>query len=364
MNLSLGIVGLPNVGKSTLFNALTALQVQAENYPFCTIEPNVGIVAVNDKRLDKLAEIEKSQNIINAVVKFVDIAGLVKGASKGEGLGNKFLSNIRETDAIVHVLRRFKDDNVTHVDKSIDVMRDIQTIETELIIKDTEVLEKKIKTIEKDIRFDQKSKTIFEYLEGLNSHLGRGLLAIDYPLHKEEFVNKERKEMYLLSDKPILYLINESQDKINSELTKQLQKEIDPSEKHKVIMLDVKLEHEISLLKGDEKSEFLTELGLDSSPIDKLITASYDILGLHSFFTAGEKEARAWTIYKGDPITKAAGAIHTDFEEKFIAADVVAYEDFVNVGGWQKAKELGKIRLEGKSYIVKDGDVVIIRHGA
>ncbi len=364
MNLSLGIVGLPNVGKSTLFNALTSSKVPAENYPFCTIEPNTGIIPVNDVRLEKLVKIEKSKDTIPAVVKFVDIAGLVKGASKGEGLGNKFLAHIREVDAIVHVIRRFRDENVTHVDKTIDPKRDKETIETELIIKDLELVEKKLKGLERQVKGDKELKPQYDYLEKIQDELNKGNLIYNLPIPEDKDTAKFRRELYLLTDKPIIYLVNEVQENIDESLKDSIAKELAIEDDKKIEILDANLEVEISQLKRSEQQEFLKDLGLKERPLDRLIRLCYEILGLISFFTAGEKEARAWTIYKGDNIVAAAGTIHTDFADKFIAADVVDYENFMKYGGWLKCKEAGKVRLEGRDYVVKDGDVVVIRHGA
>ncbi len=364
MNLSLGIVGLPNVGKSTIFNALTANSVPAENYPFCTIEPNVGIIPVNDDRLDKLAEIEKSQRTIPAVIKFVDIAGLVKGASKGEGLGNKFLSHIREVDAIVHVIRRFKDANVTHVDKVIDPSRDIQTIETELMIKDSEFVEKKYKEIERQAKGDESLTEVVKFLKELLGHLNSGKLAYDFKKASNEDIKKYRKELFLLTDKPIIYLVNEAQENINNKLYEKLRKDFKLGKDQKLMILDAKLEVELSQINEEERVEMLKEFDLKERPLDLLVRECYELLGLISFFTACEKESRAWTIYKGDNIVKAAGAIHTDFANKFIAADVISYKDFIKYKGWLKCRETGKVRLEGREYIVNKGDVIIIRHGA
>lgn len=364
MKLSLGIIGLPNAGKSTLFNALTNKSVPVENYPFTTIEPNVGIVPLNDPRLTKVAKCEKSEKVVPATIKFVDIAGLVKGASKGEGLGNKFLAHIREVDAIVHLIRTFEDDNVSHVDKTIDPKRDKETIEAELIIKDTETVEKRFAELKQKARSEKRLAAPAKYIEQLLKHLNEGNLANTFPEPKEEDVQIIRRELFLLTDKPILYLVNTAQEKINRDIEQKLRKELGLKDNQTLILMDAKLEEDISKLEPDEQKEFLREVGLEESSIDKLVEASFMTLNLITFFTANKNEARASTIHKGDHIVQAAAAIHTDFAEKFIAADVASYEDFVKYGGWQGCKETGKARLEGKDCIVKDGEVIFIRHGA
>ena len=364
MNLNLGIVGLPNVGKSTLFNALTANDIPAENYPFCTIEPNVGVVPVEDKRLDKIGEIENSLDIIPSVVKFIDIAGLVKGAAKGEGLGNKFLSHIREVNAIVHVIRRFHDDNVTHVEKSVDPRRDISIIETELIVRDVESIEKRVESLESAARGDEAIANEMNYYKSILNHLNSGNLANSY---KEPSDKKEeiwRKSLFLLTDKPFLYLVNEAQEKITSQLSNNINDELGLDKDTEVILMDANLEAELSLLSKDDQQELLKSLDLKERPLNKLIRASHKMLGLLDFFTAGEKEARAWTIYKGDTALEAAAVIHTDFAKNFIAADVAKYEDFVKYNGWNGTKEAGKVTLESKKYKIKDGDILLIRHNA
>ena len=352
--LRVGIVGLPNVGKSTLFNLLTKASIPAENYPFCTIDPNIGIVEVRDGRLNKLAEIEKSMRVVPAIVEFVDIAGLVRGAHKGEGLGNQFLSHIKETSIIVHLVRSFIDDNVTHVEKSIDPERDIETIELELILKDLEVVGSMLPKLERNSKGDKKLQVWVEAVKKLEEHLENEKKAskFDWP---EEFDDK-RKELSLLTDKKVIYLINSSDKDIPEKLEKVLAGK-------EYIVTNLKFEQEVRDMSEQEKIEFTKEFGLGLRALEELVKMSYKTLGLLSFFTAGEKEARAWTIEKGMLAPQAAGVIHTDFEKNFIATDVVSYDDFIANGGWNGSKLAGKARLEGKIYEVKDGDVMIIRHG-
>ncbi|HEB13710.1 MAG TPA: redox-regulated ATPase YchF, partial [candidate division CPR3 bacterium] len=348
----------PNVGKSTLFNALTKNQVPAENYPFNTIEPNVGVVPVSDERLEKLAEVEKPEKIVPAVIKFVDIAGLVKGAHKGEGLGNQFLASIREVDAIVHVVRAFQSSDVTHVEGRIDPKDDVEIIETELVLKDLETVEKKLKKIERDRGIEDEIK---EWIKGLFEHLGEGKLTFGYNQElriKNEELGKLRQELSLLTDKPVIHLINEAQEKHSDS-----ESEYRGAFGGETLMLDVKLESELSELNDTEKEEYLKELGMKESGFEQLTRLAYKTLGLISFFTSGPKEVRAWTVKKGALAPQAAGVIHTDFEKNFIAADVVSYSDFVKYGGWEGARDKGKVGLEGKEYVVRDGDVVLFRHG-
>ncbi len=361
--MKIGVVGLPNVGKSTLFNAITNAGAESANYPFCTIEPNVGIVDVPDARLDTLGRLYNTQKITPASIEFVDIAGLVAGASKGEGLGNKFLSHIREVDAIVHVVRCFQNEKIIHVNGSVDPIRDIEIINLELALADleqvTKIYEKNAKLVKTGDKSLIQSVNLTEKIKNaLENNLPARSVAID----GEEEV-KIMKNLQLLTAKPVIYVANISEDDIGSEDNEMVRKVKDYAQKEgaKAIVLSAKIEEELAGLDKEEREAFKEELGIKESGLEKLISASYDLLGLMSFLTAGEKEVRAWTIKKGTKAPQAAGKIHTDFEKGFIKAEVVSYNDLIEAGSFLKAKEKGKVRIEGKDYVVQDGDVMLFR---
>ncbi len=363
--MKLGIVGLPNVGKSTLFNSLTKAGALAANYPFATIDPNVGIVQVPDERIEKLGELYHTKKVTHAVIEFVDIAGLVKGASKGEGLGNQFLANIREVDAIVHVVRCFEDTNVVHVDGNVNPARDIETINFELIFSDIEILDRRIAKISKQARMDKAYAKELELAEAIKAHLEAGKMARTFEVPEDEDMETWFASYNLLTAKKTIYAANVAEDDLADDAASnqyvQQVREMAKEEGSMVFAVSAKLEEELSELDDEEKAMFLADLGVESSGLDKLVAASYDLLGLISYLTAGEDECRAWTITKGTKAPQAAGKIHTDFERGFIKAEVVNYKDLLEYGSLSAAREKGLVGMEGKDYVVKDGDVILFR---
>jgi hypothetical protein len=363
--MKLGIVGLPNVGKSTLFNSLTKAGAESANYPFCTIDPNIGIVPVPDKRIEQLGELYHTKKVTHAVIEFVDIAGLVKGASKGEGLGNQFLANIREVDAIVHVVRCFEDSNIIHVDGSVNPARDIETINLELIFSDMEILERRISKISKQAKMDKTLAKELNLVEAVKAHLEEGKMARTFEIPDDEDAVAWFNGYNLLTAKPTIYAANVAEDDLaddgasNPHVAKV--RELAKAENSEVFVICAQIEQELAELSDEEREEYLADIGATSSGLDKLVAASYSLLGLISFLTAGEDECRAWTIKKGTKAPQAAGKIHTDFERGFIKAEVVNYQDLLDNGSLSAAREKGIVGMEGKEYVVKDGDVILFR---
>lgn len=364
MSLTCGIVGLPNVGKSTLFNCLTAAKAEAANYPFCTIDPNVGMVNVPDERLDALAEIVNPERIVPAVVSFVDIAGLVKGASKGEGLGNKFLSHIREADAICHMVRCFEDQNVVHVEGKINPLHDVEVIETELILKDMESVEKQLHKAEKNARGpDKLAKKQAPFFSALFKHLSDGKIARTFDFDKsDDELMSAYKELHLITSKPTLFIANVSEDALNqdNDHVKAL-KTFAQNRQDEVVCICAKIEEELKDLSPEDRKSFLADLNLESAGLERVIKKAYNLLDLCTYLTAGVKEVRAWTFKKGSKAPQAAGVIHSDFERGFIRAEVISCDDYIKYQGETKAKAAGKVRTEGKEYVVQDGDVIHFR---
>lgn len=356
MGLSIGIVGLPNVGKSTLFNALTKNKAEASNYPFCTIDPNVGVVEVPDERLQKLAEVIHTQKIVPAIVEFIDIAGIVKGAAQGEGLGNKFLANIRECDAIAEVVRVFTDKNVTHVAGDLNPTSDMETIKMELVLADLETVEKRVTKLTKDVKGNPKLKVSLEVVQKIQEQLEKGETVRGLNLTEKEL--ELTKDLNLLTIKPHIYIFNVDEEHLSENYHDWLPKNLKEED---YVLISAKIESELNELAEEERKEYLKELGQNETGLNTLIKKSYHLLGLQTYFTAGDKEIKAWTIHQGDKAPQAAGVIHTDFEKGFIKAETVSWKDLYENKGWNGAKSAGKVRLEGKDYTVKDGDVMIFK---